>query len=354
MKKGLELEFWVIDEDGYLTTAEDIIDDNDDLVVQEFVEPLLEIKTDPYADDAAIKEATKERLEAVLASAESADKQLVPLGTPLVQEDMNLIESKRGIIQHDVLGENVKYAMNVAGTHIHYDQTNLTRQLRLLTALDPVIAALHSSPFHGGKNIAAGARTEIYRYRCYEDLPKHGQLWSYPDSREEWETRVQKRHEEFKELALEEGYDEETFEKHFSPSESVWIPIRVRDSFGTVEWRAPDISLPSQIFPFLEQINALVEHVKETPVAIGDGPSVETDQITVPSFETVEEHVRKAIVHGLEHEDVRSYCEDFGLKTARFEPLTHELQSHVQLTHDKGRMLRMRYADRLEQDIDQL
>lgn len=353
MKKGLELEFWVIDEDGYLTSAADIIDDNDDLVVQEFVEPLLEIKTEPYTDDATIRAKTKERLASVLASAEAAGKQIVPLATPLVTDDVDLIPSERGKIQQAVLGDHAQYAMNVAGTHIHYDQTDVGKQLKLLTALDPVIAALHSSPFYDGEQHGAGARTQIYRYRCYEDLPKHGQLWPYPDSRADWERKIKKRHEEFKERACAQGYSEATFEEYFTPSESVWTPIRVRDTFNTIEWRAPDISLPSQIFPFLEHVNTLVETVDQKTITKGN-PAVDSESVTIPPFETVEERVQQSIEDGLDHPKIKSYCSSYGIDPDRFDPLTRELQTHDSLTHENGRMLRLEYAERLARDVDTL
>lgn len=91
----------------------------------------------------------------------------------------------------------------------------------MLIALDPALALLNSSPYFRGKPIANGARAYLYRKKCYERFPKHGQLWNYVDSVGEWKTRLGHRLEEFKEEALRAGVDESDVDAHFSPDDVV-------------------------------------------------------------------------------------------------------------------------------------
>ncbi len=101
-----------------------------------------------------------------------------------------------------------------AGTHVHFEQLpgREIDQLNLLTALDPALALVNSSPFFEGSRLAASSRPEVYRWRAYDSLPYQGQLWSYAEDTEEWATRLQRRYEEFVTEAVMMGFDVSAFE----------------------------------------------------------------------------------------------------------------------------------------------
>ncbi len=75
---------------------------------------------------------------------------LVPLGTPLNSESIEVRPSERSRIQKRVLGDNFAYAKHCAGTHLHFEKRNVTDQLNVLASLDPALCLLNSSPYFQG------------------------------------------------------------------------------------------------------------------------------------------------------------------------------------------------------------
>ncbi len=349
MQVGLEVEYWVTDNEGRLTTADDLIHD-DRNIEQEFVEPLLEIKTDPHPETAGIRTDLRQQLRTVLDRAHEAGKRLVPLGTTLLPEQAEVL-SKRGAIQERVLGDRLQYAKNVAGTHLHFDQEHVLPELNLLTALDPALALLNSSPLYG-ERIASSARNEIYRNRCYSEFPQHGQLWEYADSLREWKKRIQQRFQEFREAARQNGISGETFDTYFTPEETIWTPIRLRDRFDTIEWRAPDTALPTQVLQFTEDITQIVEQTSHKDVMIGS-PGI-GDSIQLPPFEDLLELVDESIRNGLRSEKVRNYLTALDIDVTAYSPLSGDINRRDEPTPREAREIRLTYADRLEQNIQQL
>jgi hypothetical protein len=66
---------------------------------------------------------------------------------------------------------------------------------------------VNSSPYYRGSRLAASARSEIYRWKAYENLPNQGELWSYAEDTEEWAKRLQRRYEAFVTRAIVAGVD---------------------------------------------------------------------------------------------------------------------------------------------------
>lgn len=354
MKKAIEVEYWVINRAGELSTPGDLAEISE-YVEPEFVDPLIELKTPPCDSYAELHTTFLEQLEQLLSAADERGKMLVPLGTPIHAGSINQRSDPRTEIQHAVVGEELNYANHCAGTHLHFEQRNVTDQLNVLIALDPALALLNSSPYFEGKRVANGARSYLYRKKCYESFPKHGQLWEYVETVAEWKERLGECYEEFETAAREAGVSKAEVEANFSPDSVVWTPIRLRDAMPTVEWRSPDVTLPSQILRLVDDLDTIMTHINEAVVSIeGERGRVEPHKITIPTFEAVREYTDEAIHHGTESPAVSSYLERMGFDLSRYNPLTQDLTRHGYVDTAGACQLRRSYAKRLQQDVDMM
>ena len=354
MQKSIEVEYWVIDRDGELTAPE-ALTDGSEYVEEEFVEPLFELKTPPCETYAELRTTFVDQLDAALSKADELDKLLVPLGTPINSDSVDRWPGMRGRIQEQVLGTNFEYAKYCAGTHLHFEKRNVTDQLNALIALDPALALLSSSPYFRGERIANGARAYLYRKKCYEHFPKHGQLWDYVHTVAEWERRLEERFEEFETAATEAGVDEASVDAHFSPDDVVWTPVRLRDAMPTVEWRSPDAALPSQILRLAEEMDAVMETLHHTNVHVeGATGGVTSDEVTLPEFETVVDYTEQAMHDGLESGDVAAYLERMGFDVRGYDPLTRTIDGRKDVGLREACELRLQYAHLLRRDVNDL
>ncbi len=372
LKRSVEVEYWVIDHEGYLVEPGDLVDATDG-AEREFVEPMLEIKTTPCETTAALERELFERIRAVVRRAAEQDKGLVPLATPIGRESIAEIPCDRTQIQNQVIGEDFEYVRHCAGTHIHVEQQpgREIEQVNTLIALDPALALLNSSPYYDGLPLATGARSKLYRHLAYDGLAHQGRLWPYAEDTTEWTARLEARYDEFVTEALECGVDGDALESCFDPESAVWTPVQLRETFPTVEWRSPDTGLPSQVVQLADDVAGVVERVRDPDVTvrIGDEGSGErgrgrkpererrpghvTDtEILLPTFETVIEYVETAIADGLSP-DVQAYLERMGFDVEAYEPASPDL-AHGPVSPEKARELRLEYATRLEADVRQV
>jgi len=245
-RRSIEVEYWVVDEEGYLTQPGALIDLPG--TEREFVEPMLELKTTPCESTTELREELFGRIRAAVDRGEELGKHLVPLATPLNHEEIREIPCDRTRIQNEVVGEAFQYVRHCAGTHIHIEQQpgRAVDQLNTLIALDPALALVNSAQHFRGEQMAAGARSKCYRWLAYDGLQEQGELWPYVEDREDWNHRLERCYERFRTQALDAGIKESTFERCFDPESAVWTPVQLRSEFGTVEWRSPDTTLPSR------------------------------------------------------------------------------------------------------------
>ena len=350
LRRSIEVEYWVVDDDGYLTDPGPLVDAAPG-VEREFVEPVLEIKTDPCRTTAELRTQLYSRLGRVLAA--DADRRLVPLATPLAADSIADRDSERTRIQDRVVGDAFECVRHCAGTHLHVEQRpgRAIDQLNVLTAVDPALALVNSAPHFRGERVAASARSEIYRWRAYDSLPHQGSLWRYAPDTDAWATRLQRRYEEFVTEAILVGFDRAEVEAQFTPESAVWTPVKLRAAFSTVEWRSPDAALPSQVLGLADQVGALLDRLDDAEVRIeGETGAVTDEAVVLPEFETVRRHVDRAIRTGLSSSALRSYLTRMGFDVSAFDPLTAEFDAGT-LTPADARDRRLRHADRLEQEV---
>ncbi|PGF15797.1 glutamate--cysteine ligase [Natrinema sp. CBA1119] len=364
MNTSLEVEYWVVDDAGDLVSPDTLLDVSPQ-VDPEFVEPMLEIKTTPCGSMAELREELVGRIGRVVDAARDRNKRLVPLATPLnvAPADIPYRDKEGTDLQRRIVGPAFDDARVCAGTHVHFERSNVADQLNALTAIDPAFALVNSSAHYRGERILECARPFLYRRSCYETCPEQGQLWPYVDSVAEWEQRLEDAYDSFRERAFERGVDRATFENEFSPYDAVWNPVRLRKAMPTVEWRSPDAALPSQVLRLAAEVRSIVTRADQHGT-IRDGTAVPTESdaiiesnavtdepLHLPTFETVESITDAAIRDGLEGAEVRRYLRGLGFTPAEYDPLADRM-TDSRITERRAKKLRLRAADRLEADLE--
>ena len=361
MNTSLEVEYWVVDDDGDLVSADTLLDVSDQ-IDPEFVEPMLELKTTPCASMTELREEFTALLGETVDAAREEGKHLVPLATPLHASPSEIpYREKRGTdLQRQIVGPTFDDARVCAGTHVHIEQSNVADQLNALTALDPAFALVNSSSHYRGEPILECARPYLYRRSCYETCPEQGQLWSYVDSVDEWEDRLETAYECFRARALERGVDPADFDDEFAPYDAVWTPVRLRTAMPTVEWRSPDTALPSQVFRLADDVRSIVARADANGTTVG-GPPVAADggtasvadlddPLELPAFDTVSEITDAAIRDGLSNAGVRRYLRRLGFSPSAYEPLADRLPNS-RISARRAKRLRLEAASQLEAEV---
>jgi hypothetical protein len=354
MHTGLEVEYWVVDRNGKLTAPEQLLD-VDEQIDEEFVEPMLEVKTTPCSSVAELREELLGRLRHIVDAGHEMDKRLVPLSTPLraAPADIPYREKDGTELQRRIVGPTFDDARFCAGTHIHVEQSNVTDQLNVLTALDPAFALVNSSSHYRGEHLLECARPYLYRRSCYGDAPEQGQLQPYVDSAAEWERRADAAYERFRQTALDRGVDGAAFDAEFDPDSASWTPVKLRNSISTVEWRSPDVALPSQILQLVDDVRTIVSRADEHGTVIGPEASADTEAVRLPTFKRVERTIETAMRDGASHPEVRAYLRELGFSPAVYDGLAPD-RPDGWLSEKRARALRLRAADRLEADLERL
>lgn len=359
IRRSIEVEYWVVDGEGRLVEPGDLVDASPG-VEREFVAPLLEIKTSPCESTAELRDELFTHVERVLRRADDLDRKLVPLATPLGDEaEVRERSSDRTRIQNRVVGEPFEYVRHCAGTHVHVEQLpgRETDQLNTLVAIDPALALVNSAPYFRGRRLAAGARSMLYRRMAYDDLSHQGRLWSYVADADEWNRRLERRYEEFVTAAVEAGVDHREIEANFDPESAAWTPVKLRDSFDTVEWRSLDAALPNQMLRLAEDLVRIVDRLRDPAVEVhveGDAGRVTPEAIVLPEFDAVIDRVDAAIREGLRSPAVCSYLDRMGFDSDAYDPVSHEIDGYEELTPEAARDLRLEHAERLERDVQRM
>ncbi|PSQ95137.1 MAG: glutamate--cysteine ligase [Bacteroidetes bacterium SW_9_63_38] len=356
IRRSIEVEYWVIDDDGRLTDPERLVQAGPG-VEREFVAPMIEIKTSPCETMDELRNELLGRIRTVLHCADEENKGLVPLATSLNRDTIRELPSDRTRIQNRVFGSAFQYVRHCAGTHIHFEQQpgHAIDQLNTLIALDPALALLNSARHFRGQPLVAGARSELYRRRAYDGCPLQGTLWSYVSDRDEWEQRLSDCYDDFRARALRNGADRDTVDSCFDadlPECAAWIPIKLRDTFGTVEWRSPDTTLPSEVLRLAETMTSLMDRVRRTPVRQGNGRGDFNDgEMILPSFDTVATHVDLAIRDGLDSDRVCSYLDRVGFDVDAYTPFVNTFDC-APIPKSAARRVRLESAEQLRADVE--
>jgi hypothetical protein len=130
-------------------------------------------------------------------------------------------------------------------------------------------------------------------------------------------------------------------------------PVRLRDGLGTVEWRAPDATLPSQVLQLATDVGGLMSHTRTATVEIGP-PTIRPDEIRLPEFSSLRALSHEAIENGLTSDAVAFYLSALGFDLSAYDPLSPKLAGPAQLSEPAARTARLQQAQRLRADVNSL
>jgi hypothetical protein len=102
----------------------------------------------------------------------------------------------------------------------------------------------------------------------------------------------------------------------------------------------------------VDDVAGVIERIPDVGVHLGgETGAVTDDAIVLPEFHTVLEYVDAAIQDGLADEAVSAYLQRMGFDVKAYEPLAHEIERQNAVSRSEAREIRLRYAERLEQDV---
>jgi hypothetical protein len=197
------------------------------------------------------------------------------------------------------------------------------------------------------------SRPYAYRSLCGEEFMPFRDLWEYTTDAAAWDDRLATAFEVFRTLALDRGVTDREFTTHFQPENTMPTPVRVRQQFPTVEWRAPDTALPSQIVTLTSDISRLVDQTASKPVEIGE-PGVGPRHIRIPEFDDLTRLTAAAIEHGIDSPAVWNYLEAMTIDPRDYQPISAEIDPQSRISVAEARHIRLEYADRFEHDTETL
>lgn len=345
---GIEIELWVIDQNGELADGR-VVSEAHPRIEPEFVPCMLEVKTEPHELEDELREDLYSIIRTAVRNAAANDLRLVPFGTPLTETDMEAMTT-RGKLFEEIYGDGIVPAKNCAGSHIHFEQSNVQRQLNLLTALDPALSLVSASPYYCGERDLDCSRAIAYRSDCGGEFQRFCQLLGYVDSVDEWEERVNGLFEEFCDLAAENGVSRKVVREYFCAENAVLNPVRLQHKLPTVEWRAPDSTLPSHILRLAVDMGELVAQTESKPLKYGS-PGVTDEHIGVPEFDTLQTLSRLAMRSGCHSRLVEEYLQQMGFDVSKYDPLSSHVEGSAVLSHSEACQLRLEQSQRLLLDL---
>lgn len=318
----------------------------------EFVPSLVEVKTDPHDTEAGVRQDLHDLLRTATETAAQHDLRVVPFWTSLTETN-GPATSTRGQLFEGIYGEGVLPAKNCAGSHIHFEKANVRRQLNLLTALDPALALVNSSVYYRGERPLDCSRAIAYRSGCGRDFLQFCRLLEYVDSVAAWEERTEEMYEDFCRLAVESDVSRTTVTNHFCAADTALNPVPLHQTQPTVEWRAPDSTLPSHVLSLPVDVGSLVAQAAFTPLEVGRA-GVTNDRIGIPVFGELRRLGRLAIRSGCDGPAVSDYLDLMGFDVGKYDPVSSHVDGPADLSGAAARRFRITQSERLERDLQTL
>ncbi|WP_049893111.1 glutamate-cysteine ligase family protein [Natronobacterium lacisalsi] len=183
MKTSLEAEYWVVDADGNLASADGLVESPRERERERRRSaasaaagagaPRVTVTT-PLESPSDLAATFTAELEAVRSRAADRERRLVPLGTTINAADDAVGEpSERERIRRAVAGRDI-CGNRCAGTRVRIDLDpgretgRAVDRLNALVALEPALALVNSAPYVRGERVASGARTYCQRTAFYD------------------------------------------------------------------------------------------------------------------------------------------------------------------------------------------
>jgi carboxylate-amine ligase len=357
-KLGLELEFFLIDEDGFIANrADDVLRklrklDTTFSFRREVSKSMIEMNGFPRRRVEKAAKGVLDNIELLNETVRKLDLYLLPTGTypgnfyPSVR--------KTGWYHAKALtyGKNrlVKESY-CCGVHMHYSlprgvldkKNNVLRHMansritdaliyehNLILALDPVITTiLQSSPLYNGFHLGKDSRVLMYRDIKFEkfgknwegafnDLSKFGGFPHYMHTIEDLNQKILGRYDTWINMMKGRGCYPEKSIRTKKPLDFFWGPLRI-NKVGSFEHRGLDMNYPKYIIGVSVLMKALLrrihrDYLKVVPsdIAIDTPLKIEGDTIYIPPFSKVRNDLQlRAAFKGLADPEVYNYAKRF-------------------------------------------
>ncbi len=317
---GLELEFHLMNSDGFLVNAApEILADrrSEGLLYDEAANTQIEINSDPAESISELHEGLLRKIQLV----ESILSDYKVLASPIAIENgagkgTQLIDATRFNQYQSIIGEDEKnLLLGISGTHLHQSQIpeRKLEQYWLLSSLDPISYTITStSPiFKNGVNSINNYRILSTRHGAFKNFPLHGKLQDYPSDLNEVDLMNEIRFIDW----LSRAESKIDFEKYFAPDNTGYHPIRKRDHIGptgTFEVRSFDIAPLQYLLASAALYKGVTKYMveKDIPTEISKKNleyKFSKDKIILPNIDTLRFMESEAINKGLRSEHISDY-----------------------------------------------
>ncbi|MEH2320287.1 glutamate-cysteine ligase family protein [Nostoc sp.] len=352
---GLEQEFFLVDEAGYLSDrADEFLKDchlmaqtqglDPKYFVPEFVKSMVEINTPPADTGTELAKVYLKNLKLALSVAQQMGLRLYPLSsyplhiTPVMRDHPNYH------IQARTVGyEKFLHAAKCTGTHLHlevppgvidpsvavsYNSTSAEREellniYNLATACDSALISLtRACPYYEGQAIGLAAHTIRYRGSktfgwegVYTDLQPVGGLMPYGLSVEGLVEQHFARYYAWLQAMEKAGIEPNLIlEAEVSLLKSAWNPVRL-NKLGTVEIRCIDSNYPSITLAVITLLEKAANRVRREKLTVRPAKEMQIFELVgsslyVPDFEYLNgELLYTSATEGVKNPKVKAYVD---------------------------------------------
>jgi hypothetical protein len=100
-----------------------------------------------------------------------------------------------------------------------------------------------------------------------------------------------------------------------------------------------------------DHLAEVTAHIEARTVRRGERGRVTSDEVVLPPFDTVLDHVESAIEEGVGSPSLRAYLDRMGFDVEAYEPVSPSLDRGPRLSAREVREVRLDHAARLERDV---
>jgi gamma-glutamyl:cysteine ligase YbdK (ATP-grasp superfamily) len=352
---GLEQEFFLVDEAGYLSNrADEFLQGchlmaqaqglNPNYFVPEFVKSMVEINTPPADTGTELAREYLKNLKLALAVARQMNLRLYPLSSYPLHIMPVMRDRPNYHIQARTIGyDKFLHAGKCTGTHLHlevppgvidprvavsYNSTSAQREellniYNLATACDSALISLtRACPFYEGGAIGLASHTIRYRGSqtfgwegVYTHLQPVGGLMPYAESVEDLVEQQFARYYAWLQAMEKAGIEPYLFlEAGGSLLKSAWNPVRL-NKLGTVEIRCIDSNYPTVILAVIVLLENAANRVRRDRITVRPTRGMQIfelvgDRLYVPDFEYLNgELLYTSATEGVKNSKVKAYVD---------------------------------------------
>lgn len=370
---GIELEFFLIDNDGKIANKSD-------LIIQKLKKKLLETEIKPECGQSMVEISSFPHVssrevfgkfftdfESMVYKVQSNGMGIFHYGCYPGINNTALRETPRYSAKRKILGEReFSNEAKCIGFHTHYSlpsksfnplvnffyldikpvkKDKILNLFNLYIALDPALTTLmQSSPYFDGKYLGKDSRIIVYRgdpmfnflHAVYSKYPEFGTLNDYAPNFKILSERIMERTKKWNLLLKENNIAFSDFvKKEVSILDSTWKPVKV-SQHGTLESRGSDMNTLSKIAAasiVIKNISKFIENklITVMPSETGNNEpfKLEENKLYVPNQQKLKELHKNSVLCGFDNEEVYHYCVSL-LKSVRA-MISNELQDSLKV-----------------------